>query len=111
MTAMTLRERRARAELAGEMFRGGASRREIAEQLGLKIDSIGRTLRAVGALPPMGKGPKQKRVCSDGMEKLLKAPPVIERDPCPRCGVRRDIGCNHRPVASLACGLFAVGAA
>jgi hypothetical protein len=22
-------------------------------------------------------------------------PPRIERDPCPRCGVRRDIGCNH----------------
>jgi hypothetical protein len=22
-------------------------------------------------------------------------PPKVDRDPCPRCGVRHDIGCNH----------------
>lgn len=24
-------------------------------------------------------------------------PPAVNRDPCPRCGVRRDVGCDHRP--------------
>lgn len=22
---------------------------------------------------------------------------VVSRDPCPRCGVRGDVGCRHRP--------------
>lgn len=25
-----------------------------------------------------------------------KLPPRVDRDPCPRCGVRGDIGCRHR---------------
>lgn len=28
-------------------------------------------------------------------------PAPIDRDPCPRCAVRADIGCHHRPVARL----------
>lgn len=31
-------------------------------------------------------------------------PPVTTRDPCPRCGVRADIGCSHRPAAPPAAG-------
>ncbi|MFZ5749065.1 MAG: hypothetical protein ACOY45_15580 [Pseudomonadota bacterium] len=28
--------------------------------------------------------------------------PAISRDPCPRCGVRGDIGCRHRPAMAEA---------
>jgi len=33
-------------------------------------------------------------------------PPVVDRDPCPRCGTRRDIGCAHS-AAPLSMGAFA----
>jgi hypothetical protein len=26
---------------------------------------------------------------------LSSLPPPVHRDPCPRCGVRRDVGCSH----------------
>lgn len=33
-------------------------------------------------------------------------PPVVNRDPCPRCGTRADIGCTHSP-APVSMGAFA----
>lgn len=31
----------------------------------------------------------------------------VNRDPCPRCGSRRDKGCKHRPTAHLSNVVFA----
>lgn len=25
----------------------------------------------------------------------MKGPAYVDRDPCPRCGIRRDVGCEH----------------
>lgn len=30
--------------------------------------------------------------------RMAEPPRVVDRSPCPRCGVRRDIGCRHFPV-------------
>jgi hypothetical protein len=35
-----------------------------------------------------------KAPCDAPAEKL---PPIVDRDPCFRCGVRADIGCEHSP--------------
>lgn len=33
-------------------------------------------------------------------------PPAVYRDPCPRCGTRRDLGCQHSPTR-ISMGAFA----
>jgi hypothetical protein len=32
-------------------------------------------------------------------EPRVMPPRIVDRSPCPRCGVRADIGCAHRPVS------------
>ena len=32
------------------------------------------------------------------LEREQALPPRVDRDPCPRCGVRRDFGCAHHPL-------------
>ena len=36
---------------------------------------------------------------SAGVVTHFTLPPVVDRDPCPRCGVRGDIGCEHQVLA------------
>lgn len=76
--------------------------RAIAEQFGVQAPAIWRSLRRWGILPPYnrspGRGPARKRPLPDvsGAEpNIADLPPRVERDPCPRCGVRADVGCSH----------------
>lgn len=35
----------------------------------------------------------RKAACRD--DRIVPPTEPVDRDPCPRCGVRRDIGCGH----------------
>lgn len=78
---------------------------EWARMLNVQRPAIWRRLRSGGALPPYnssprgGFGPRPKRVRVRVTVESL--PPRVDRDPCPRCGVRADVGCNHGYVRSL----------
>lgn len=59
--------------------------------------AIWRRLRAGGVLPPYrsNTGIKRDRRSFAECNYERDQQPRVDRDPCPRCGVRRDIGCNH----------------
>jgi hypothetical protein len=59
--------------------------------------SIWRRLRIGGVLPPYGtRGPlRKKRRPNREIKQDKDCQPRVDRDPCQRCGVRHDIGCNH----------------
>lgn len=76
-----------------------------------EIEEVGRPaiwkrLRAGGIVSPYKKGgsggrprapsilPRYKKQDS-GNRRMGSLPPVVSRDPCPRCGVRGDIACGH----------------
>lgn len=80
----------------------GEDARDVVEQLAtwfnVKKPAIYKRLRQGGALPPYkhpgGTGRNAAGIRRERKEIVLP-PPVPCRDPCPRCGVRRDIGCHH----------------
>lgn len=37
------------------------------------------------------------RKAGQAADRLIPPTEPVDRDPCPRCGVRRDIGCGHSP--------------
>lgn len=47
-----------------------------------------------------GKPSPPKHVASSTIP-MEDLPPSVDRDPCPRCGVRADLGCRHRQVPLL----------
>jgi len=56
------------------------------------------TIIATGKRTAGGNGaPKRTRPRIDDS----KLGPRVSRDPCPRCGVRADIGCQHAPITRL----------
>lgn len=59
--------------------------------------AIWRRLRAGGVLPPYrSDGPRKiKRRPLHELNEDRDSQPRVDRDPCPRCGVRGDIGCGH----------------
>jgi hypothetical protein len=59
--------------------------------------AIWRRLRIGGVLPPYRARlvPRNARRSSLEIAREKDAGPRVDRDPCPRCGVRRDYGCNH----------------
>lgn len=61
--------------------------------------------RLPGHLPPARPDSRKRR------EKPVVAvtevlPPIVNRDPCPRCGIRADIGCAHN-ASRITMGAFA----
>jgi hypothetical protein len=78
----------------------------LSVQYGVQRPAIWRRLRTGGVLPPYKseRGPdgaplprkaakKRLRACEREAERAER--PRVYRDPCPRCGTRRDIGCAH----------------
>jgi hypothetical protein len=95
-----------RRERVCKMFADKVPVKDIAEVFGVQPPAIWRALRRYGILPPYqrrtdgGRGPRPKRRMDDisGAASNIDdfdLPPRVERDPCPRCGVRADIGCQH----------------
>jgi hypothetical protein len=71
---------------------------ELASMYGVNRPAIWRRLRAGGVLPRYKTGhrvrSKRHRTPTECEAARLDLPRV-DRDPCPRCGVRRDLGCEH----------------
>jgi hypothetical protein len=69
--------------------------------------AIRSRLRRAGVLPQCGSRREmihpQNVGCIPGEEIVARR---VDRDPCPRCAVRRDIGCRHRPTIGLTGGVF-----
>lgn len=68
----------------------------LSEAEGVGRPAIWRRLRSGGALPPYSTRTNKtaRRTRSEIVIEKLFAPRV-DRDPCPRCGVRGDIDCGH----------------
>lgn len=61
----------------------------------------GRTRAAIcGKLDRLRGKAKRERTTEPKRERL-QPPPAIDRDPCPRCGTRRDRGCPCPPTRGL----------
>ncbi len=63
------------------------------------IPELGATIRA-------SKAPDGSKRETDRAEAIARAerreplPPVLDRTPCFRCGIRADIGCDHQPASA-----------
>lgn len=62
---------------------------QIAERQGVREPCVRKRLGR-GASPRCGQVPRRPNAKAAG-----PLPPVVNRDPCPRCEVRADIGCRH----------------
>lgn len=75
----------------------------LACEYGVNRPEIWRRLRSGGVLPGYHRRENMGRKAAGLMKASLRQerlePPSapVNRDPCPRCGVRRDIGCEHTP--------------
>ena len=90
-----------RAEAMTAMYRRGVEVRDIAERFGVQSPAVWRALRRTGELPPYKKlktGRRAAGVCRESTSFQVLGERV-SRDPCPRCGVRADIGCPCAPAA------------
>lgn len=87
-------------EFSRQLAQGGDAREivtALCEFHAVLRPAIWRRLRAGGVLPPYRTGPTRhtgRRRTSD-IAREKDASPRVDRDPCPRCGVRRDFGCKH----------------
>lgn len=91
--------------------KAGADRSAIVRELaiveGVQRPAIWRRLRSGGVLPPYSPSGHSKSYldknlqCRKAAEQrmaarlALESAPRVDRDPCPRCGVRRDVGCGR----------------
>lgn len=95
-------------EIYSRAIAGGESEREVigylAAQYGVNRPAIWRRLRSGGVLPGYHRrenmGRRAAGIAKPTIQSERIVPPTlpVDRDPCQRCGVRRDIGCNHSRV-------------
>jgi transposase len=111
---MKAAEQEERRERIATMFRRGVAPMEIAQQYGVNAPAIYKVLRKTGDLPPYNHREARQRVSPVEPKVILSR---VDRDPCPRCGTRRDIGCVHvkrecdeTVHRNIAFALFAAGA-
>jgi hypothetical protein len=83
------------------MLSAGGDPSEIVSGLaafhGVNRPAIWKRLRSGGVLPPYRSGTGIRRLRRTNLEidAERNQQPRVDRDPCPRCGVRRDVGCAH----------------
>lgn len=76
---------------------------DIAAEFGVKRPAVYKALRSTGALPPYGvsrSDPKAPPKPRSKRKPVIDPALIVFRDPCPRCGVRGDIGCQHSAALS-----------
>lgn len=85
-----------RAIAAGEDVGNFVGR--LAKLEGVQRPAIWRRLRAGGALPQYRSSAKKYpyKPLSQYKTHVERKMERVDRDPCPRCGVRSDIGCKHQ---------------
>lgn len=68
----------------------------LATWFGVLRPAIYKRLRQGGALPAYtSKIGRNAAGIRRERKTIIPPPPIPCRDPCPRCGVRRDYGCHH----------------
>jgi hypothetical protein len=93
--AQALQDRIATAEL----YRAGLSIAEIASRLGLNHSAVRQRLEKAGVTLPKRMPPSKPSASAP--PKPRKAPETRQCnfggliEPCPRCGVRSNVGCKH----------------
>lgn len=75
-------------ETAIQLYKDGHSQQRVADLLELPAPTIRRWLVAEGLVA--------HSTPQDGDKRPLSTFQTVSRDPCPKCGVRGDIGCKHR---------------
>lgn len=75
----------------------------VANSFGVGRQAIYKQLRHGGTLPPYKSGWRARGT----VPPVRQEPMRVDRDPCPRCGVRADIGCRHGSSGPLSGMLFA----
>lgn len=100
VSAMTAGQYGERTLRICDLWKRGCDAHQIAEIFGVQRPAVYKALRRGGLLPPYRHGERRK---SPPRPELPQSEPnFTTRDPCPRCGIRRDLGCNHRPIERLA---------
>jgi hypothetical protein len=83
------------------LFLKGASAADIASRYGVQSPAVWKALRRGGIIADYQARNTSRRVASAPATPLattaVQSAPVVRvfRDPCPRCGVRPDVGCRH----------------
>lgn len=98
---MTRADQAARRERMAAMYRNDVDLDIIAALFGVQRPAIYKVLRKTGDLPPYkpsAKRPKRGETYGKAITHFR-----VDRDPCPRCGIRRDVGCPHT-AASFSAG-------
>lgn len=67
---------------------------QLARMHNVNNPAIYKRLRSGGVLPPYRTA--RPRVYNRAPEKPVNTPEPVNRDPCPYCNVRADIGCRHQ---------------
>lgn len=75
------------------MWRQGYSRNRIAQDVHVSYATIEKWLREAGLISDEGDIVRRLGSSTRGPHPVVR----VTRDPCPRCGVRADLGCKHRP--------------
>lgn len=90
--AEVLRRRAAMCALYGKV-----PVREIARRFNVQSPAVFKALRAAGVLAPYRRRGPGAMVRGPRFEAIGDVPEsqYVSRDPCPRCGTRRDVGCAH----------------
>lgn len=70
-------------------YDGGLSVAEIAARVDMARNAVRKSLQYHGRARPESDEPRID----------LRSIPRVDRNPCPRCGVRGDVGCRHQAAA------------
>lgn len=83
-----------RKSIALRMWRNGYSRNRICIESRCCYETLEKWIRQAGLISDDGE--LKRRF---GRAEAGPARPIVRvfRDPCPRCNVRGDLGCKHRP--------------
>lgn len=86
-----------RALVMADLYRSGVPVSAIAERFAVRKDTVYKALERVGASPKriMNHRPRVNST-TPSIPVRAELLPRVDRDPCPRCNVRGDIGCKHR---------------
>lgn len=95
---MTARDTDRDAEIARQ-FQYGLSPSELATLFGVQPPAICKALRRQGIRIAPARGPNPKPRRTQAEIRAATVPAVVDREPCPSCGIRADIGCRHRRAA------------
>lgn len=90
-----------RALAMADLYRSGVPVSAIAERFAVRKATVYKALERAGVSPTRMKNRRPRvNATTPGIPVRAELLPRVDRDPCPRCNVRGDIGCKHRRLGS-----------